>query len=166
MRSTVGRGVMPGSLPGTYILLIYLRRGELLSIGRLGSHRFSRGWYLYVGSAFGPGGVAARCNHHRRVSPRPRWHIDYLRAAAPLRAIWFSHEPERLEHDWADVLGGVWGLSAPVEGFGTSDCGCSSHLFYAASRPNIRHFSALAQSQLGGYGCTYHAIVKPSDKCH
>lgn len=158
--------MVPGSLPGTYILLIYLRRGASLSIGRLGSHRFSRGWYLYVGSAFGPGGVAARCNHHRRVSPRPRWHIDYLRAVAPLRAIWYSHQPRRLEHDWAGLLGGALGLSVPVEGFGASDCDCSSHLFYAASRPDIRHFSVHAQSQLDGNGRIYHSIVKPGDKCH
>ncbi|MEW8259618.1 MAG: DUF123 domain-containing protein, partial [Candidatus Thiodiazotropha taylori] len=70
-------------------------RRQQIQVGRLGLCDFTRGWYLYVGSAFGPGGVAARCAHHRRISPRPRWHIDYLRAVTNLRQIWYSNDPLR-----------------------------------------------------------------------
>jgi Uri superfamily endonuclease len=167
LKSAIDRGqVSPGSLPGTYILLMRLPRGQALTIGYLGRREFARGWYLYVGSAFGPGGVAARCNHHRRVSTRPRWHIDYLRQAALLRAIWFSHEPTHLEHAWAGVLAGQPGLSLPVRGFGASDCDCPGHLFYSASRPDIRHFSAITQSESGGNAQIYHHVEKNGDKCH
>jgi Uri superfamily endonuclease len=99
-----------------------------------------RGWYLYVGSAFGPGGVAARCNHHRRVSERPRWHIDYLRAATRLRGIWFTHDERRREHQWADILQAGMGLKRPVTGFGASDCNCESHLFFMEKRPDFLVF--------------------------
>ncbi|MEJ2395726.1 MAG: GIY-YIG nuclease family protein [Candidatus Thiodiazotropha sp.] len=136
-----------------------LARGETLTIGRLGRERFLRGWYLYVGSAFGPGGVAARCRHHRQVSTRPRWHVDYLRAVAPLRAIWFSHAEAPLEHLWAARLGGELGLQQPMPGFGASDCECASHLFFVPTRPDMRHFSMQLASDLCGDSSVYCEIV-------
>jgi Uri superfamily endonuclease len=136
-----------------------LARGQTLNVGRLGSQRFRRGWYLYVGSAFGPGGISARCNHHRRVSTRPRWHVDYLRVAAPLRAIWFCHAVEPLEHRWAETLANELGLSAPVAGFGASDCDCPSHLYYLPIAPDFGHFSRVLQSQVSGGVSVYCEIV-------
>ncbi len=137
----------PGPLPGTYVLLMRLAGAQSLAIGRLGLCELPRGWYLYVGSAFGPGGVAARCRHHRRISPRPRWHVDYLRAVAPLRAIWFSHAAKPLEHVWASRLARDPALTIPIPGFGASDCDCATHLFHARRKPDVRHFSALLASQ-------------------
>jgi Uri superfamily endonuclease len=136
-----------------------LARGQSISVGRLGSQDFRRGWYLYVGSAFGPGGISARCNHHRRVSARPRWHVDYLRTTAPLRGIWFCHDLEPLEHRWAGVLVGEPGASAPVVGFGASDCDCPSHLYYLPTKPDLGHFSSLLQSHVGGGASVYCEIV-------
>lgn len=123
-----GPGGEPGTDPGTYVLVLELREEESLEIGGLGEHRFRPGRYLYVGSAFGPGGVAGRLRHHVRRTSRPHWHIDYLRARARLSEVWFRHDVAPREHDWAAALGGVPGASEPVEGFGASDCGCSSHL--------------------------------------
>ena len=42
---------------GTYVLLLHLPDNEQLTIGKLGTFDFPAGWYAYVGSAFGPGGV-------------------------------------------------------------------------------------------------------------
>ena len=159
MNRKVGRRLAPEACSGTYLLLMRLSRGQSLNVGRLGSFKFRRGWYLYVGSAFGPGGVAARCNHHRRVSARPRWHVDYLRLAAPLRAIWFCHAQEPLEHRWAGALAGELGLEAPVEGFGASDCDCPSHLFHLPKAPDLRRFSEVLQSHVGGAVSVYCEIV-------
>ena len=97
-----------------------------IEVGRLGVFLFLAGWYCYVGSAFGPGGVAARCGHHRKISPRPRWHIDYLRAHC---------DPEPREHQWAELLGRVRGARLPVSGFGASDCNCPGHLWYFSQHP-------------------------------
>lgn len=122
------------------MLVLRNERRRQLRIGRLGSFSFPRGWYLYVGSAFGPGGVAARCNHHRRISERPRWHIDYLRAQMALREIWFCHGSCRREHQWAAVLAADSAFDEPVTGFGASDCSCVTHLFYAPVKPNYGEF--------------------------
>ena len=119
--------------PGTYILILYLSRGTRINVGRLGGLNFRRGWYAYVGSAFGPGGLAARIGRHLRVEKKHRWHIDYLRAAADVRWIWYSTAEVSREHIWAEVLAEEKGL--PVLGFGCSDCRCPAHLFFFSRQP-------------------------------
>ena len=121
---------------GTYILLLFLRKGVRLQIGKLGSFDFKRGYYAYAGSAFGPGGLAARLKHHRSISARPHWHIDYLRRAATLMDIWISSTPARCEHAWAEKLATLDIGLCPVKGFGSSDCGCYSHLVYFERKPS------------------------------
>jgi Uri superfamily endonuclease len=125
----------------------------------MGDLRLSRGWYLYVGSAFGPGGVAARCDHHRRLATRPHWHIDYLRTGLPLREIWFTHDPQHREHQWAALLASAWALASPFEGFGASDCDCRSHLFHSAVKPDAAEFRALVRRELVGHAALYCEIV-------
>ncbi|MFO8145391.1 MAG: DUF123 domain-containing protein, partial [Candidatus Syntrophosphaera sp.] len=54
-----------------------------------------------VGSARGPGGLAARIARHQR-EPKPRhWHIDYLRAHAELIAVWYTVGSLGRECSWA-----------------------------------------------------------------
>src|SRR5208337_3227365 len=67
------------ALPGTYALLLSTASDAEIRVGRLGDMRLQSGFYVYVGSALGPGGVRARVNHHMRASPRHHWHIDYVR---------------------------------------------------------------------------------------
>ncbi|MFN8566835.1 MAG: DUF123 domain-containing protein [Kouleothrix sp.] len=65
------------------IYLLILRLDADLAdfaIGRLGCYCFTAGYYLYVGSAFGSGGITARLAHHQhRPKPLAATHIDYLR---------------------------------------------------------------------------------------
>ncbi len=120
-------------MKGTYILVLQLDRlVPGLRIGKLGVFDFAPGFYLYVGSAFGAGGLAARLAHHRRVQkPRPHWHIDYLRPEARLREAWTVGGPERFECRWCRALAAVPALSAPVPRFGAGDTRCCTHLFYS-----------------------------------
>ncbi|MES9832720.1 MAG: GIY-YIG nuclease family protein [Candidatus Thiodiazotropha sp. LLP2] len=135
-------------LPGTYVLLLKNSRKKTIRVGRLGEYDFQKGWYLYVGSAFGPGGVAARCRHHQRVSQRPHWHIDYLRAESVLSEIWFTHDPCRREHEWAGLLASHLKHRQPIPGFGASDCECGSHLFISDVKPNWSRFASVAGKRL------------------
>jgi Uri superfamily endonuclease len=126
---------------GSYILVLQLPQPLVaLQVGRLGSCDFAPGYYLYVGSAFGPGGLEARIGHHRRRSQaRPHWHIDYLRAHARLREIWTAAGPTRFECRWCRALREHPGVSLPVRGFGSRDTRCPAHLFYLprAPRPSM-----------------------------
>jgi Uri superfamily endonuclease len=133
-------------LPGTYLLLLHLDADERIEVGRLGELDFRKGWYIYVGSAFGPGGVGARLRRHLRQDKKRHWHIDYLRACASVREVWLCTAPLRLEHRWAERLQEASRSCRPVRAFGSSDCRCPSHLFYFANRPG----HATLRRRLGG----------------
>ena len=92
-----------GSGPGTYVLILFAARAKSLTIGSLGKYKFPRGYYGYIGSAFGPGGLRARLTHHLKASSKPLWHIDYLRRQAEMIEIWFSSAPVKQEHAWARI---------------------------------------------------------------
>lgn len=48
---------------GTYILILSSPARSTIDVGRLGRMTLAHGYYLYVGSAFGPGGLRARIAH-------------------------------------------------------------------------------------------------------
>jgi len=139
MTRTLSQGRIAGT-PGTYALLLRCRRPARLRIGRIGVIRARPGFYVYVGSALGPGGVRARVRHHQRAAGRPHWHIDYVRSRADLVEVWHAHETRRREHQWASIVSELQGASVPLPRFGASDCGCASHLFQFDEQPSIRAF--------------------------
>lgn len=140
---------------GTYALILRLSAPQAIEVGRLGLVAFRPGFYAYVGSALGPGGLAARIEHHVRAESRPHWHIDYLRRAAPIVSIWFVESQERLECIWARALGLLSGYDQPARAFGASDCRCDSHLAYFESEPDLQAFQASLMKVWPG-----HAAIK------
>ena len=135
---------------GNYILLLYLSSDERLTIGKLGTFDFPAGWYAYVGSAFGPGGLLGRIKHHLRPVGQPHWHIDYLRQVAHLREIWLSPYPECHEEEWVDLMLAIPGATVAVEGFGASDSTRESHLIYFDVRPSLEDFIVGVRARLPG----------------
>lgn len=122
--------------PGTYALVLHALRAEPVCIGRLGRLEVQPGFYAYVGSALGPGGVAARVHRHARGSAARHWHVDHLRVRTRLVEAWYTHASEALEHVWAAALASMRAVSLPLPGFGSSDCTCRAHLFFFATRPS------------------------------
>jgi len=122
-------------MKGTYLLILQLNQSlDQLPVGRLGTFSFPPGYYLYVGSAFGAGGLAARLNHHQHPEKaRPHWHIDYLRSYTHLREVWSIALQQRLEGCWCQSL--VEHFAVPVRGFGASDSPCVAHLLYSSIFP-------------------------------
>ena len=53
-------------MKGTYILVIFLKENSKIEIGSLGKISFSKGYYLYVGSAMGNYGSATLINRVKR----------------------------------------------------------------------------------------------------
>ncbi|MFC2005700.1 DUF123 domain-containing protein [Chloroflexota bacterium] len=111
---------------GSYILLIALPVEETINIGSLQDVHFHRGYYAYVGSAMG--GFQARLNHHLKVARKPHWHIDYLLQEASITGIILCETEHRVECTIAQALRCQFNL---IPGFGSSDCKCRSHLFFA-----------------------------------
>jgi len=125
--------------PGTYALILRCDAPDRRQVGALGSIEIRPGYYIYVGSALGPGGIRARVSRHLRKAGKLHWHIDYLRPNMPVVEIWFAEAALNLEHAWAEGLR-QWDLTGiPAAGFGASDCRCESHLFYCDARPMLEH---------------------------
>lgn len=122
--------------PGSYILIFYLPLKQSINIGKLGRFYFPPGYYIYVGSAFGSGGLAARIRRHGKLASNSdkhlHWHIDFLREQAQLLEVWYQQQPQRLEHAWANAVGRLADTSILAPGFGSSDCSCPSHLYFVA----------------------------------
>ncbi|MFO1424445.1 MAG: GIY-YIG nuclease family protein [Candidatus Competibacteraceae bacterium] len=144
---TPHRVARPEARPGTYALLLRIAVTDSVPVGRRHRLALAPGWMVYVGSAFGPGGVAARLAHHRRLADRPHWHIDFLRRHAALDAVWFSHDPIRRECLWAAVLAGELGGVPPPFRFGASDCRCPAHLYRFRDRPELAAFATALKTR-------------------
>ena len=126
-----------GSDKGTYILLMKADVKMPVVIGKLGVLNIQHGYYAYVGSAFGSGGLKARLGHHMKIASKPHWHIDYLRKEVNLIKIYFDQSGERLENCWAKSLEKIPEAEIPLIGFGASDCDAKSHLFYFKGEPDF-----------------------------
>lgn len=125
---------------GSYALIFHCPNSVTIEAGRLGEVPLTPGYYIYCGSAFGPGGVRARTDHHRNISRRPHWHIDYLRPHLQLLEIWYSFDRGAREHQWAEQLNRLRGATLPFPGFGSSDCRCPSHFIRLGVKPSFRGF--------------------------
>lgn len=136
----MSKHTLSGLNKGTYILILYLMDDKIIQVGALGEFNFPFGYWAYVGSAFGPGGLASRLKHHLRPTDKPHWHIDYLRRQALLKEVWITEQRDPREHIWATALHHLNGATTPVHGFGCSDCTCHTHLFHFYRPPPIQGF--------------------------
>ncbi len=118
---------------GTYLLILISSEDTELKIGKLGKMWVRPGFYYYVGSAFGSGGLKARVGRHINTDGLKsiRWHIDYLLQKLKVHTVWLSDDKDRLENKWVYSLSGKSELRIPLTGFGCSDSNASSHLFYS-----------------------------------
>lgn len=110
---------------GLYLLVIHLQRKVHLKVGALGHLDMAAGFYVYTGSA--RRGLTARINRHLHRHKRCYYHVDFLRAHSH-RTLAF---PIRGASDECSLAWEVARIAcATVEQFGSSDCGCPSHLAY------------------------------------
>ncbi len=127
---------------GTYILLLHAERALTIDIGRLGQQHVRPGFYAYVGSAFGAGGLRARLRHHTSPLDQPHWHIDYLRHAATPREAWITRHHSRLEQTLAEFLRKRTPFQPVIPRFGASEYrrAKTTHLFHTRKKPSFQAF--------------------------
>jgi Uri superfamily endonuclease len=139
---------------GTYVLALWLGSPRRMVIGRLGEFDFPAGWYLYVGSALGPGGLRSRVQRHWRhvgSEKRAHWHVDHLREQAVWGGAWARGAGQSLadqaladqgmECRWAAALRLLPGSRVVAPGFGASDCRCRTHLIHVPALPAEEWFT-------------------------
>jgi len=115
---------------GTYIAVLKSNKAGTLQVGKFGELPVNKGYYVYIGSAFGPGGIKSRLNHHVKISSSPHWHIDYLRIETLFHKAYASYSYKHKECSWASMFAEDANSVEPLKGFGSSDCKCRTHLYY------------------------------------
>lgn len=138
------------STTGIYAVFFNLDKTCTIKIGNLGECIFPLGTYIYLGSAFGPGGLKGRLGRHLSLTtPKMFWHIDYLRTLAKVSGYAYYLTKDRivkqggqnsvpLECLWSQTLEQLTYMYTPVTRFGASDCrsGCKAHLVSVSQTPN------------------------------
>ncbi len=127
---------------GSYLIVLKLDQKADIEIGKMGTLKFPRGYYLYVGSALM--NLSRRIERHRRILKNKFWHVDYLREKAEFCTAIPIRSSKDLECEIARCLKAIAGWQIP--GFGCSDCSCSSHLYGMIENPlQSRPFISLLQ---------------------
>ncbi|CAG1771225.1 hypothetical protein BAC3_01637 [uncultured bacterium] len=134
MKNTETISYLPAE-KGSYLLLMKLSEVQSLQIPHLKDYVFTEGYYIYIGSALGPGGIRARVGRHIRKEKKIHWHIDHLTTVADLYSTVLILSPSRLE----TLLTGFLMKTdlTPVPGFGCGDSEDYSHLFYSGKKKNF-----------------------------
>ena len=116
---------------GTYMLLLHIARPLPLSIGSLGLFNVKKGYFIYIGSAMRS--LSSRIRRHLSKSKKIRWHIDYLTPHAACITAFPIRSRIRLECALAEEVRKI--STDAIKKFGSSDCACSSHLYYFPEDP-------------------------------
>lgn len=117
---------------GIYQLVFRLRLKRSVRIGRHGFFSFPAGYYVYTGSALR--GLESRIARHLRRRKRMWWHIDYLLRYCQVLEV-KKYGTDQSECGLSRRVGDLPGSRVVVTGFGSSDCKCSTHLFYFRRNP-------------------------------
>ena len=117
-------------MKGSYILVLFLSKKVKIEIGALGALTFSKGYYLYVGSAMGNIGSTTLENRVKRHltdsdNKKIHWLNDELFFITKLYIV---PSLMRLECVIARDIKEV--SDSFIKNFGSTDCSCKSHLFY------------------------------------
>ena len=122
-------------MKGTYILVIFLKENSKIEIGSLGEISFSKGYYLYVGSAMGNYGSATLINRVKRHlldsnNKKLYWHIDFLldNSNSLIKKLYLIPSLQTYECTIAKEI--LLFSDNYINKFGCSDCHCKSHLLY------------------------------------
>lgn len=121
--------------PGIYQLIIFMPKNKIIEVGKLGTFHFSKGFYVYTGSAMG--GLESRLARHCRKNKHLHWHIDYLLLHSKIVKIIIHLTRERLECKFNQRILSLPNCQVPARGFGSSDCNCVTHLAYFQLYPDL-----------------------------
>ena len=116
---------------GAYLLLLHLGEETPIDIPGVKERTLRRGHYVYVGSAMR--GLGARIQRHLRKRKKLHWHIDRITPSSDYRRAIPIVSSDRIECHLARSIGKL--ADGAIKNFGSSDCSCSSHLFYFQKDP-------------------------------
>jgi len=112
-------------MKGIYVLIIAIDNDISVDTGALGTLKFEKGLYAYVGSA--QKNLEERVKRHLKTEKTKFWHIDYLldNPCAKVLKVFYKKAGRPEECKIAKQLAKK---GFPIRGFGSSDCKCQTHL--------------------------------------
>ena len=120
-----------GAEKGAYVLALELAHPVRLNFAKFTGCTLKPGWYIYLGSARGTGGLRARLRRHFLKTKKMHWHVDRLTVAATKSEAFAVCGGDECELVAALLDRPEFALAIP--GFGSTDCKrCSSHLLQLA----------------------------------
>lgn len=152
----------PSKVPGTYVVFYFLPESVRgLRIGDLGHFDFPTGYYAYVGSAFGGGGVRSRTGRHLTKWSQEEWNIDYLKPLCVPVEVWWTQDRVKVEFYWAGLLAEIPGASFPAPGFGAADNpSAEAHLARFDALPSVALFRRLVAQALPGHATVFSKVIE------
>jgi len=129
-------------MKGTYILIIKFEEEKTIEIGKLGKINFKDGFYVYVGSALN--GLEQRIDRHLRKTKKKHWHIDYFLDFSCITDIFFLEDDDKKE---CKIVKKLEKHLFSINGFGSSDCRCKSHLFFGSQEEITNLIKTLQMNQ-------------------
>jgi Uri superfamily endonuclease len=124
-------------LKGVYVLIIQVDEDIDVNVGALGRLTFKKGLYAYVGSAQNK--LEQRVKRHLGKEKRRFWHVDYLLDDDATKVVEVFYEQADKTEECA-IAGVIGERGEPIDGFGSSDCRCKSHLFRIEDYGFLREF--------------------------
>ncbi|OIO61606.1 DUF123 domain-containing protein [Candidatus Woesearchaeota archaeon CG_4_10_14_0_2_um_filter_33_10] len=114
-------------MKGAYCLVIKLKKDSSIKIGALGTIKFKKGLYCYVGSALNS--LEKRIQRHLSKKKKLHWHIDYLlmNKNTSIKKVFYKQSNKKEEYKIAKFV--LKNSTDLIADFGCSDCKCKSHLF-------------------------------------
>lgn len=129
-------------LKGSYVLILENRIPCNIKVGTLGSLAFDKGFYAYIGSMFGSGGLEARIKRYFTIK-RKHWHIDYVLDYMQIIEVFVLPE-KNCESFLANIAVKKFKY---IKGFGCSDQKHDiSHLLYFGEKHEVKKFIKLIKS--------------------
>ena len=118
-------------LKGTYLLFLKINKPLRVEI-RNKEILLDSGFYIYVGSAYGEGGLSSRIHRHLRKEKKLHWHIDQITTKDSCQFHGVAAFPnEKSECELSNLISKFEKVKS-IKNFGNSDCqkNCKSHFFY------------------------------------
>ncbi len=111
---------------GIYLIEGFLDKNKNINIGKKENILFPKGWYLYVGS--GKNCLKERIKRHFSQKKKNFWHMDFLSKHLKNLKSFPIYSSRNFECKLAFEFYKIFKI---INGFGSSDCKCKSHLFYS-----------------------------------
>ncbi|MHA1577263.1 MAG: GIY-YIG nuclease family protein [Candidatus Thorarchaeota archaeon] len=148
-------------MKGVYVLIIAIPQEIIIDVGSMKKVVFSKGHWVYIGSAQGTTSTSLeyRLKRHFSTSKKIHWHIDYLLSDHVLLqdAVW-AETDQNLECQVVQNLIQTKQFELGPLGFGASDCKskCRAHLLkYSGTKSPIPRIEGIFK-ELGLTPNTYN----------